>query len=225
MSKSIKGNLFFEDLNDSSIVWMQASNNTNKTRVDKSKLNEIKKHTWSQDKNGYFRTNIRQADGTQKSVGLHTFVLGLTDGRVGDHIDNDPSKNLLTDLRPATQAQNALNKKVSKNNKLGVRGCQYDKRSKHYRANIWLHMPEGRFIGKSKDLVALKLAYNAIKCIYIKEEDKEFLALDQIDPKDITIASMAEALNIVRQYVANQSKNSPGRDLPELSIILKQLAN
>jgi len=224
--RKIKGNTFMPHPEDSTKMYMIASNNGNYTSVDKKYIEELKKYTWSQDPNGYFRTNIRQDDGTQKSVGLHTFIVWLEtgikdDAIVGDHIDNIPAHNVAENIRPATRKQNACNKSVSKNSKSGIMGIQYDKRTKKYKANLWLDQPEGRGVGSSKNKTALQLAYNVLKRIYAKDDCKDYVTLSDIELKDIDIKAMVEAIDIITNFAANQAKH--GRDNKEIAYILSQL--
>lgn len=225
--RKIKGNIYTEYLLDETKMLMKASNTDAYTPVDKDLVSELKQYTWSQDKNGYFKTNIKQADGSQQSISLNTFIIrkrGYVDSNLlGDHIDSDPTNNVGENIRPATKAQNAYNKKTSKNNKLGITGIQFNKRTKTYRANIWLDTDTGRGIGSSKNLAALQLAYNAIKYVYTKEECREHLRLETVDPKLITPATMLEATSIIRHYIAVQLKNHPGRDHKELATLATQI--
>lgn len=46
----------------------------------------------------------------------------IEDGFVIDHIDGDPSNNRIDNLRLATVRENALNRRVHSNNKLGIKG-------------------------------------------------------------------------------------------------------
>ena len=225
--RKIKGNEFILHPEDNTKMYMKASNTDAYTPVDKKYMEEIKKYTWSQDKNGYFRTNIRREDGTQKAVGLHTFIAWLKSGViddsiVGDHIDSIPMHNTSDNIRPATAKQNACNKSVPKNSKTGIMGIQYDKRTKKYRANMWLDKDEGRGIGSSKNKVALQLAYNALKVIYAQDDCKDRITLSDIDIRDIDITAMREALQIITNFAANQIKHGD-RDKKELVEILSQL--
>lgn len=53
-----------------------------------------------------------------------------------DHIDGNPSNNDIKNLRKITQAQNSMNRKVSKNNKSGVSGVYFCNTWKKWKAQI-----------------------------------------------------------------------------------------
>ena len=53
---------------------------------------------------------------------LHGLVFGTKPNKIIDHINGDPSDNRKENLRYVTPRQNCMNTKVSKNNKLGVKG-------------------------------------------------------------------------------------------------------
>lgn len=53
-----------------------------------------------------------------------------------DHRDLNRSNNVWTNLRPATRAQNAANRRLTRTNKCGVRGVQWDVKSKRWVARF-----------------------------------------------------------------------------------------
>lgn len=81
-----------------------------------------------------------RVDGKRVTIPMQRDVLGLRpgDGIVADHVDGNKLNNRLCNLRKCTQAQNTRNKRVSKNNQLGLKGVTTikRKRSVSYRATI-----------------------------------------------------------------------------------------
>lgn len=55
-----------------------------------------------------------------------------------DHVNRVCSDDRLTNLRPATRQQNASNRKVHRNNRLGIMGVYYFRRTRKFRAMIRL---------------------------------------------------------------------------------------
>ncbi|MBO0739542.1 MAG: HNH endonuclease [Alphaproteobacteria bacterium] len=53
-----------------------------------------------------------------------------------DHIDRVPSDNRLSNLRPATHRQNMANRKLHRNNRLGIMGVYFYRRTRKFRAAI-----------------------------------------------------------------------------------------
>ncbi len=53
-----------------------------------------------------------------------------------DHIDGDKLNNKIDNLREASVIENGRNRKISKNNKLGIKGVHYDSTTGKYRASI-----------------------------------------------------------------------------------------
>ena len=69
-----------------------------------------------------------------KPVAMHRMLLAPPDGTHIDHIDNKGLNNRRSNLRPCSRAENMANVKVSRRNKLGVRGVWVV--GKRYRAVI-----------------------------------------------------------------------------------------
>lgn len=73
-------------------------------------------------------------------VGLaHRVIWAVVYGRWPnevDHIDNDPSNNRLSNLREVSSQQNNFNRSMSRRNKTGVKGVQWEKSRRRWRAII-----------------------------------------------------------------------------------------
>jgi len=70
----------------------------------------------------------------------HRVVFALTNGYWPtleiDHINNEPTDNRPVNLREATHSQNQGNRKVSRNNMLGIKGVRMNQDGKKYQAII-----------------------------------------------------------------------------------------
>lgn len=83
---------------------------------------EKRKHTW------YAVTTVRLPDGRRSSLYMHRLILGLTDKRIDtDHRDGNGLNNSRANLRPATRAQNNVNRHFQVMNNNPFRGVR-----KHY---------------------------------------------------------------------------------------------
>jgi len=65
-------------------------------------------------------------DGRKATVYLHRVILGADDDRNPDHIDGDGMNNRRRNLRPATQAQNACNRRMRTDNTSGLKGVVWE---------------------------------------------------------------------------------------------------
>lgn len=77
--------------------------------IDATDAEVVGAYTWSLE-NKYANTTI-VTEGRRERVKLHAFLLGLTDGRIPDHIDGNGLNNRRSNLRPATRAQNSANRR------------------------------------------------------------------------------------------------------------------
>jgi hypothetical protein len=66
-------------------------------------------HIW------YAATNVRNTQGRQIRLSLHRFLLGLTKGMRGDHVDGNGLNNRRLNIRQASSAQNSFNRKKQQN--------------------------------------------------------------------------------------------------------------
>lgn len=64
------------------------------------------------------------------------YVTGVWPDRFVDHIDGDKLNNKFENLRLATPGQNAMNRKMHKNNKSGFKGVTYNRLARKWQANI-----------------------------------------------------------------------------------------
>lgn len=156
-------------------------------------LNEIKQHIKYDAKNGCFyrkQTNnqhkVGEIAGNKRKNGyvilkvcgvnilahrlVWLFEYGEWPKECLDHIDGDKSNNKIKNLREATYAQNKCNSKVRKDNELGLKGVNFDKKLKRYRARIFYN-------GKNLSLGSYntKEEAHAVYVAKAKEIQKEFM--------------------------------------------------
>lgn len=75
--------------------------------------------------------------GGQRQIGMHNVVLpDCPEGMRPDHIDGNRLNNRRSNLRCATNTQNRVNSKLSRNNSHGFRGVVQDKRDGAWYAKI-----------------------------------------------------------------------------------------
>lgn len=108
--------------------------NVGEILIDKKYIPIIQSSTWRLT-NGY----IHGSSGKYKGKFLHRIIAelaGLDFPDQIDHKDRNPRNNLLSNLRPATHAQNRMNCKISSNNTSGYPGVIWDKKAQKWRAQI-----------------------------------------------------------------------------------------
>jgi hypothetical protein len=96
--------------------------------VDEEDFGRVSKFKWTADvrKNGVYvkRYMERNVDGkrVRSVLYLHHFVLGIQGGVLVDHVKGNPLDNRKKKLRVCTQAENARNAKIGRNNTHGYKG-------------------------------------------------------------------------------------------------------
>ena len=87
----------------------------------------IKDIKWKKDKDGYIISNVYNKD-TKKSMGIkmHRLVMNCPNEMFVDHINaHSRNDNRKSNLRICTQQENAMHRKISKNNTSGVTGVYW----------------------------------------------------------------------------------------------------
>lgn len=102
--------------------------------------------------NGYPSYTKRKADGSRKTVKLHTIVAG----KWADHKSGNKLDNRLSNLRKATSQQNNANKKKPANCSSKYKGVRWDKSRNKWLAGIEIN-------GKSKTLGRFEAEKDAAK--------------------------------------------------------------
>jgi hypothetical protein len=159
------------------------------------------KITWNEDPYGYVRGSING-----ESIFLHEFLAGKRPGLYVDHIDGDKSNNTDENLRVCTASENGYNRGVSKNNKLGIKGIKQEKDGK-YVIHVWPDS-DGRYIGRTYNLVAAKLVYNIASRAY----QEDFARPHKVDRQEMTPEVFEEVYRVIELWKDRESKRN--RDIP-----------
>lgn len=102
----------------------------------------------------YASRNVTKAGVYVGALLMHRVIMGrvlnrdLDQEEHVDHIDGDSTNNQRENLRVATRAQNAANRKRRVDNKTGFKGVTKRKNSNRYDAAIWINQKQvhlGRF--------------------------------------------------------------------------------
>jgi hypothetical protein len=83
----------------------------------------------------YYAMRVVTENGKQKAILMHRVVAKTPEGMPTDHKNHDTLDNRECNLRVATNSQNARNRRVQKNNKLGEK-CIYVSSAGNYRVCV-----------------------------------------------------------------------------------------
>ena len=102
--------------------------------VDKEDLARLSVHKWKVSFEGPRRYAV-----TVKAplLRIHRLVMRAKPGQIVDHINGDCLDNRKQNLRFCSNAENAKNRRISSNNKVGFKGVYWDKRLKKFSAIIY----------------------------------------------------------------------------------------
>jgi len=88
---------------------------------------------------GYMRISIAGYGRFLTHRIIYKIASGGKDPDLIDHIDGNPSNNLLHNIRSVDHGENSRNSSISNINTSGVRGVCWDKKSRKWRATITFH--------------------------------------------------------------------------------------
>lgn len=125
--------------------------------IDLCDIDRVKDVAWTIDPRGYVAGRPSKS---KSSVTLHRWILMYRDSEVGtiDHADGNKLNNKRSNLRQCSQAENARNTKLAKNNSSGFKGVSLDVNGK-WRARIWKDRKEIR-IGTFSNIEDAVAAYD-----------------------------------------------------------------
>lgn len=104
---------------------------------DYEKFNEFRYYIHHESKFYYAVRMTSRKLGKRKMMKLHKEIMGVTDSRIVDHISGNTLDNRKCNLRIASPAGNARNRKqVGKNNTSGYKGVTWNKSVKKWQAQI-----------------------------------------------------------------------------------------
>lgn len=111
--------------------------------VDAEDFDRVMAHTWTarQAPNSDRWYAIARIDG--RYTRLHRFILNAKPGELIDHEDRDGLNNRRSNLRHASDSQNAMNRKRDQRNRSGFKGVSWHAQTSKWRAVIAI---EGCFI-------------------------------------------------------------------------------
>jgi hypothetical protein len=106
-----------------------------------------------------------------KNIMAHRLVWAMHNGNFEgyiDHIDGNRSNNCIKNLRVVNRVQNQWNRKISHNNKLGIKGIRLRKDSNKYEARISINGSR-LVLGSFDDLELAELVVMEARNKYHKE--------------------------------------------------------
>ena len=120
------------------------------TYIDVESMPLINAYAWRlehQSSGIYFCARYVQSSGVPITIKLHRLIAGATkiiDGiaynseELIDHKDQNTLNNTLTNLRPCSKSQNAMNSKIPVNNTSGYKGVSWKQDKKKWKAYLTL---------------------------------------------------------------------------------------
>lgn len=138
-------------------------------RIDRESLPLLKGRRIYVGARGYAIVSIKTGEKKWSPTYVHRIIIGAIKGQEVDHINGDPLDNRVKNLRLCTKSENCRNKKMYKNNTLGVRGVVFHKPSGLYNARISVKPGKRIHIGYFKKIEDASKAYEEAAKKYYKE--------------------------------------------------------
>lgn len=89
------------------------------------------------DHNNWYAKRAYPADGGQRTIRMHSLILGTPKGQQTDHINSDGLDNRRCNLRICTTVQNQQNQRVQSQQKTSAfKGLSWHKKTKKWRTQI-----------------------------------------------------------------------------------------
>ena len=149
-------------------------------KVDDEDYEILSQWKWSANGNGYAVRGVHIGNRKYKKVYLHRQIMKAEKGQKIDHINGDCTDNRKENLRFATQAQNAMNIGLRKNNKSGAKGVMFEERRNKWRAEIKVNY-KNKFLGYFENQIDATKAYNQAALKY----HGEFAKLNDLNEGEI----------------------------------------
>jgi len=167
---------------------------------DYKRLNKHKWHVYRGRKTFYAARSYRKKDGRKSILPMHRQILKVPDGLLVDHINQNGLDNRKANLRPATAAQNIINRAKYKNRNYGskYKGVIWHRRYKCWQAQIKTNC-KLIYLGSFKDEVEAAKAYDEAA----KKYHGEFASLN--------FATKTSAFTILLRRWATQDRATAGQ--------------
>lgn len=104
------------------------------------KNRDLTKPVGTPSSSGYRQICLYLDDGSRSNQLVHRLIYLYHYGTVPkiiDHRDNNPFNNAIENLRPATQAENCLNRKICSRNKSGAKGVSWCKNTRRWVVQLY----------------------------------------------------------------------------------------
>jgi len=109
--------------------------------IDIDDIERVKEYNWNIDSSGYARTENGYR-GNAKVILMHRLINNTPSDLSTDHINGFKTDNRKCNLRSCTKQQNMANSGARSDSTSGVRGVNYAKREKLWRARIRINKKE-----------------------------------------------------------------------------------